>query len=388
MKKKHKIKPNGTFYLRIVLICILAIAAFGAGIRTRIPGIVFRDKGVSQPAAGTVSYSQSDALEIYFLDVGQGDCTLAVCGEAAVLIDSGEAQYASQIVSSIQALGIERLDLVVISHFHSDHAGAMAAVLQLFPVGELVCPAEWADVLSWRSVMNAVGEYQIPFSGISGRSPEEAQVSAEADSFRRQYGDMQVELIFPGLTPGNPAQADNNEENNASLVFRISNGVHSLLAGGDAGFAEEEAMLQSGVDLRADIWKASHHGSAGSGEAEFLTAVNPQAAVISCGENNPYGLPSERFLDRLEEAGIPFWRTDELGTIYAAAGEAGAISVSPAYIPDRPADYVLNRNTMRYHLPDCSSVPDIAAANRIDWNGSAEWLRGRGFVPCGRCLAE
>jgi beta-lactamase superfamily II metal-dependent hydrolase len=84
---------------------------------------------------------------------------------------------------------------------------------------------------------------------------------------------------------------------------------------GDAEDAEEEAILASGPDLRSAILKVGHHGSRSSTGEEFLAAVDPQIAVISAGADNQYGHPHPEVLDRLEQAGVQIYRTDQSGTI-------------------------------------------------------------------------
>ena len=103
------------------------------------------------------------------------------------------------------------------------------------------------------------------------------------------------------------------ETNDMSIVLRVDYGDTSFLFTGDAEYMSEYMMLDSGWELKADVLKVGHHGSDTSSTQEFIDAVQPDYAVISCGKNNPYGHPAEEVLERLKECTV--LRTDELGTV-------------------------------------------------------------------------
>ena len=127
-------------------------------------------------------------------------------------------------------------------------------------------------------------------------------------------------------------------------------------------------MVQSGLPLKADVLKAGHHGSSTSTCGSFLDAVDPDYAVISCGKDNSYGHPHQETLDRLHAAGVSVFRTDEQGTVIAVS-DGASISWSSApelsgSSQEAPAvSYVLNRNTMKFHAPDCPSVTQMKEEN-------------------------
>ena len=164
-----------------------------------------------------------------------------------------------------------------------------------------------------------------------------------------------------------------------------------------------DAMVESGLDLKADVLKAGHHGSSTSTSDAFLAAVNPDYAVISCGKDNSYGHPHQETMDKLNAADISIFRTDEQGTVVAvsdgssitwsSAPDTEGVSGSEAS-PDQQTDedltgqttsYVLNQNTMKFHTPDCSSVAQMKEENRVYFEGTREEIMEMGYTPCGQC---
>ena len=112
-----------------------------------------------------------------------------------------------------------------------------------------------------------------------------------------------------------PEAVQQSRTNDSSIVLRIDFGSTSFLFTGDAEDWSEYMMIDSRVNLKADVLKVSHHGSGTASTEEFLKAVQPEYAVISVGKNNEYGHPHRNVLDRLSSIGASVLRTDELGTI-------------------------------------------------------------------------
>ena len=105
------------------------------------------------------------------------------------------------------------------------------------------------------------------------------------------------------------------EYNNNSLVCRVKFGSRTFLFGGDSSKEAEKLLLQKGTDISADYMHVAHHGSSSSTTKEYLDAVNPKYATISCGEDNSYGHPNKSTLERLQEKGVKYYRTDLRGNI-------------------------------------------------------------------------
>ena len=112
-----------------------------------------------------------------------------------------------------------------------------------------------------------------------------------------------------------PEAAAQGRTNDMSIVLRVDYGKTSFLFTGDAEDWSEYMMLDSRVNLKADVLKVSHHGSSTASTMEFLRAVQPAYAVISAGKDNSYGHPHAEVLSRLRAVGAKVLRTDESGTV-------------------------------------------------------------------------
>ncbi len=107
--------------------------------------------------------------------------------------------------------------------------------------------------------------------------------------------------------------------NDYSVAILLEYGKNRFLFTGDAEEASEAEMLTNGIDISADVYKVAHHGSRSASTQEFLNAVHPKYAVISCGEGNSYGHPHAEVLNRLRSMGVEVFRTDEQGSIIASS---------------------------------------------------------------------
>jgi competence protein ComEC len=255
-------------------------------------------------------------LESTILDVGQGDSIFLVSPHGkTMLIDAGGAfrgfpgreehsgtDPGEEAVSPyLWARGFKKIDVVALTHAHQDHLGGLAAVLENFKVGELWIGRE----------VNSRALAQLEATA----KQHGIQVKHEIRSQAFTWDGIDGEFLWPEIPATAIAPA---AKNNDSLVLRLKFGDRTLLFPGDAEKAAERTMLSenSGADLHADILKIGHHGSKNSTMPDFLSAVNPQIAIISSGEDNPYGHPSPEVLDRLETAGVRTLRTDTNGAIH------------------------------------------------------------------------
>lgn len=144
----------------------------------------------------------------------------------------------------------------------------------------------------------------------------ERNIPVEYETRGRHFllDEVQGEFLWPEISPVNAAVA---AKNNDSLVLRLKYRNRTLLLPGDAEKQAEHAMLEEHSDgLHADVLKVGHHGSKNSTTQEFLDAVAPAIAIISAGEDNPYGHPSPELLERLEASGARVLRTDRDGAVH------------------------------------------------------------------------
>lgn len=253
------------------------------------------DPDNSDTPDGISSLPADSAIEVQVLDVGQGLSVLLTCGDETLLYDGGDRKTSSFLVAYLQKQGLETLDYVVVSHYDSDHLAGIIGVLNVFDVETLIAPSYESDTRLFSSFEQAVLEHDIAIT-----SP------APGDTYTLGAGSFQILA---------PEDTEYENENDYSIVLRVSLGDSSLLLTGDATQFSEKEMLESGLPLQSDVLLAGHHGSAGSTSEAFLEAVSPDYVVISCGQGNSYGHPAGRVMELLETEAVPIYRTDLQGTV-------------------------------------------------------------------------
>jgi competence protein ComEC len=194
------------------------------------------------------------------------------------------------------------IDLLVLTHPHSDHLAGLLGVLRDYRVGQVLCP----DV-----------DYNSPVYDEWQRLIEEKGVGRTVAYAGQQINlgdDVEIDVLWPLATPltGTDSDIDNN-----SLVLRLSWGKISFLLAADIMKEAERELIRGRADLASTVLKVAHHGSDTSSTPEFLVVASPRVAVISAGAGNRFGHPSAEVLNRLEQklGGGNIYRTDEDGTI-------------------------------------------------------------------------
>ena len=338
-------------------------------------------------SAGSVS--NEGYLRVHFIDVGQGDSILIQAGEQAMLVDAGTNESGSVVTEYLRSLNITKLDYLIGTHPHEDHIGGLDDVIHSFEIGTVIMPDVSHTTQTYEDVLDALLEKNLT-------------VTAPHPGDTYSIGDASFTVLSPLAAIAEQA-AENGDLNNLSVGIRLVYGSNAFVLCGDAESDSEEAMVESGLDLKADVLKAGHHGSSTSTSDAFLAAVNPDYAVISCGKDNSYGHPHQETMDKLNAADISIFRTDEQGTVVAvsdgssitwsSAPDTEGVSGSEAS-PDQQTDedltgqttsYVLNQNTMKFHTPDCSSVAQMKEENRVYFEGTREEIMEMGYTPCGQC---
>lgn len=233
-------------------------------------------------------------FEIHFIDVGQADAALVLCDGEAMLIDGGNSADSSLIYSYLKKHGVKHLDYIVATHAHEDHVGGLAGALNYATVGTAFCSVTSSDSDTFRDFVKYLGK-----QGVSITVPD------AGDIFK--LGSSTVQILAPIKNSDAP--------NNMSIVLRIVYGDTSFLFTGDAEREEEQDILNAGYSLESTVLKVGHHGSNTSTTYPFLREIMPEYAVISAGENNSYGHPTEDTLSRLRDAVVTVFRTDMQGHI-------------------------------------------------------------------------
>ena len=253
---------------------------------------------------GQVLSGSDGRLHVYFFDVGQGDSALIVTpGGRQVLVDGGpEAWSAVTSLDSVLPAGDRSLDLVALTHLDSDHSRGLLDVLARYQVGAVL---EGAN--------NQVGELYPRWRAALDREQIEVIQVHTAYRINLEPG-VTLEVLNP---PRDPIGGSWQEQNNNGLVLRLVHGRISFLLAADIEAMAENYLVRHGATLDSAVLKVGHHGSSTSTTARFLGDVRPTVTVISAGESNRYGHPSEEVLARLVEVvgeeGV--YRTDEDGSI-------------------------------------------------------------------------
>ncbi len=258
-----------------------------------------------EPVARTAA-----TMEVTAIDVGQGDSVLAVNPEgAAMLIDAGgpvgrggpaevvaRFDVGEEVVSPyLWSRRMRRVDVVVLSHAHTDHMGGMPAVLRNFRPRELWVGADPESAL-YAALLIEAAELGVVVRHVRAGD-------------RVKWGSVDVTVLAPAAGYANP----NAPKNDDSVVLRMQYGKASALLEGDAETPSEEAMLASGLIAPVTLLKVGHHGSRTSTTQAFVDAVRPKEAVISVGRRNTFGHPRGEVIGRLAAEGARVSRTDEFG---------------------------------------------------------------------------
>jgi len=238
-------------------------------------------------------------VRIYFLDVGQGDSIfIQNFNGNQVLIDGGPDDKVLEQLAKIIPFNDRSIDLVVLTHPHSDHITGLIDVLKRYKVDQILennYPYKAAEYDEWNKLK-------------AGSIVTEAVAGEIIDL----GGGARLRVIFPTATE--TGQYSSNP-NNTSVVMKLEYGGELILFTGDIEAQVEKKLVLTGSELDSDFLKIAHHGSKTSSTQEFLDAVSPEAAFIEVGSDNTFGHPAPSTIDRLEKAGIKYYRTDTNGTI-------------------------------------------------------------------------
>lgn len=233
---------------------------------------------------------QDNNLRVYCLDVGQGDSILITNNNKTMLIDASTNEMGSRVVKYLNDLGIKKIDYLVGTHPHEDHIGGLDNVIKNFDIGTIYMPNVVATTKTFEEVIDAI-------------SAKKLKVTSPKTGDKFTVGNAECEVMS--------IRNDKDDYNNCSIVIKMDFNNVSYLFTGDA----EESVESSRKWSHIDVLKVGHHGSNTSSSKKFLEQIKPEVALISVGQGNTYGHPTQATLKRLSNIGAKIYRTDENGTI-------------------------------------------------------------------------
>jgi len=249
----------------------------------------------------TCTAAVSEELDIYILDVGEGQAVLLSKGKRAVLIDTGHAGKARLVLNKMEKLNIRQLDYLFLTHLHPDHASGYFRLHEAFPATSIgdscypVKPNTTPDMIRWIAI-----ELE--------KNPNRKCLSA-GDVI--DWSGTKISVLWPRL-PIEPLVGFNHH----SLVLEISHLHQKLLVMGDTDKKAESAMMNYLSPGKVDVLVVGHHGYRDSSSLPFLRKVKPDHAVISINRNNFRGYPASETIRNLKKFGARLYTTFEHGDIH------------------------------------------------------------------------
>lgn len=356
--------------------------------------------GQEEKAAKAPDTSKPEGtLEVHYIDVGQGDATLIKCGSHAMLIDGGNNNKGTTVQLYLKKQGVESLDYVIGTHPDADHIGGLDVIVYKYNCEKVIMPDYEKDTKTYQELVDVIHDKNM-------------KITYPVVGEQYALGEAKFTIIAPN------SNSYGGNANDYSVAILLEYGKNRFLFTGDAEEASEMEMLSNGIELSADVYKVAHHGSRSASTQEFLNAVHPKYAVISCGEGNSYGHPHAEVLNRLRSMGVEVFRTDEQGSIIASSdgenitwncsatdswqsgeqtesdrenaedenpGDENSGNAISDAVTSEQTTYVLNTNTKKFHRETCSSVSQIKEENFQKVQMNREELEQSGYSPCKNC---
>ncbi|MFI5693435.1 ComEC/Rec2 family competence protein [Kribbella sp. NPDC051586] len=256
---------------------------------------------------GSLGGSPDDWLFVV-CDVGQGDGLVLRAGRStAVVVDTGPDPAAMD--RCLRDLGVKHIPVLVLSHFHADHVGGLAGVLDGRKVDEIEVTPYLSPRAEYKRVVDLAAQHGIGLRTVAFQE-------------KRVVGQVSWTTLWPARVPALPppgtssatSSDEGSPENNASIAMMVELSGLRILLTGDLEPESQRAVLATGADLRADVLKVPHHGSAQQ-DPQFIAATHARLALISAGRNNDYGHPAPRTLDLLSHDAIRTATTNVSGPL-------------------------------------------------------------------------
>jgi len=271
--------------------------------RSRLPralfavGIALATLQAPSSAQGLFARTTPRQVTVEVLDIGQGDSILIRSPEGkTALIDAGPTKDAA--AQLLKRKGISTIDLVAVSHHHSDHFGGMEQIIRLYKPRYFLASNSGHTTKSYLKLLKTVEEEQI------------TAIAPTSKPRRIELGSVELTIL-----PQPPE--DTRNENNNSIGIRLQYGNFSAILTGDSEIRQRRWWRESHPELLRDctVMKLAHHGSHNGVDLQWLRLVRPELAVVSLGKDNSFGHPHAEVLTLLTQNRVPLLRTDQVGTI-------------------------------------------------------------------------
>lgn len=301
---RQKKKTLTTFLLLFLLTATFAIATslwYGKGCPDLFSGLTESGQGSSSEQTG-----ETPSFEVVFLDVGQGDSQLVLCDGQAMLIDTGVSDAANDVLDCLHDHGITTLDYLVLTHPHADHIGGANILLENTDVQHVLMPDAVNNTSTYEKTLDAIEAKSLPVT-----IPEVGHTFS--------LGSALCTVLSP------QAHGYEDDLNDYSLVLMVEYAGRKILFTGDTGREPQREMMDA-FDLSCDVYKVAHHGSYENNHADWIEALSPTYAVISC-DGVSYEHPHEGTVDNLDASGVITYRTDQVGTVTLTVTSSGEMDI-------------------------------------------------------------
>ncbi|MCK5416563.1 MBL fold metallo-hydrolase [Candidatus Parcubacteria bacterium] len=240
-------------------------------------------------------------LEVDFLDIGQGDSVLiqTTYGQN-IIIDGGPDDSVLDELEKVLPWWDKKIDLMVLTHPHSDHVTGLIYVLDKYEIGKIMYTGVNHTAPGYLEWLEKIKNKNIEILLID----QQQKIELGKESF--------LEILYPNTSL---LHKEIDNLNNTSVIVKLTHGETKFLFAGNAEKEIEKELLENKVDLNADVFKVSHHGSNDSNTEEFLKAISPKYAIIQVGKNNKFHHPHSRIIKRLERTGAKIFRNDVDGLV-------------------------------------------------------------------------
>lgn len=313
-RRSRKNKLNTSTLVAIVLVAVVLIAGLVGCLFEPLSDLFSgfssggRGGGGGGGSSDSSDISDGSAVTVHFIDVDQADCAVICTENGNIIIDAGMNASEDEMKAYIDKIGVKSFKYAIFTHPHEDHIGGAEVILKNYRVENVIIPDLAATTKVYNTMLDAIEE-TVP--------EENVHVIEAGEEFEFFVGLLKAKILGPVEIDDDP--------NNASVITKITYGKTKLLFMGDAEVKSEELLLKKyrASELDADIIKLGHHGSNTSSDPDFLRAVSPEVAIISCGLDNKYGHPNAETINTLEQQSIKYHRTDKEGTVICTITSGG-----------------------------------------------------------------